>query len=447
MSMLAFSQLMLVFLQRVATTPVPEPPPERTALEIQIVAAIFILVLVLLDLYVFQAIKTAFGKLPALKRRYIYIGYWSLTAITVALLVTMMAIPTPEVSRNLRFVVTGWVSMWVPAKLIVGFFLTVDDLLRLARWVKSLFVTPPAHLAGEKISRSQFITQAALITGSIPVIGTGYGILKGAHDYRVETVEVPIKGLPKAFDGFKILQLSDAHTGSFHNHEAVERGIRLAMDQKADMICFTGDIVNNTADELRGYEDLYKALNAPHGVYSILGNHDYGTYAQWIPKDKREGLVNEVIDVHRAFGWDIMLNEHRIVSKDNASINLIGVENWGTGRFPRKGDLAKAKQGLDPTKVNILLSHDPSHWDAQIRPEHPDIALTMSGHTHGMQFGVEIPGFKWSPVQYRYKQWGGLYTEGDQHIYVNRGFGYIGFPGRVGMPPEITVLVLRPAMA
>ncbi len=441
----AMPHLGLIFLQRVATAPIPQPPADRTSLELKIIAGLFVLVMLLLDLYVFQAIRTAFGKLPAKKRNYIYGVYWSLTAITVVLLVAMALIPAPEVSRSFRWAVTGWVSIWVPAKLIVAFFLTVDDLIRLARWVKSWFVPAPTGMGGETISRSQFIAQAALVTSSIPVLATSWGIWRGAYAYRVETVEVPIKGLPKGFDGYRIVQLSDAHTGSFNKHEAVAKGIALANAQKPDVIFFTGDLVNNVADEVADYFDLYAQLKAPGGVYSILGNHDYGTYAQWIPKEAREFLVNDVIAMHKKLGWDILLNEHRTLSRNGDQINLLGVENWGTGRFPRKGDMQKAKANMPNLPVNILMSHDPSHWDAQIRPEHPDISLTLSGHTHGMQFGVEIPGFKWSPVQYRYKQWGGLYTEGDQHLYVNRGFGFIGFPGRIGMPPEVTVLVLRQA--
>lgn len=434
-----------LLLQSLATQPVPDPPAGRLPIEVKIVASIIALVLLLLDLYAFQAIKIAFGKLPKARRMTIYWAYWSITVISVVLFAVNLAIPYDVTPRWFRWVVTGWTSLFVPGKLIVAFFMSVDDLIRLARWMGALFQPAAKKVGGEAITRSQFIAQAALVTGSIPVLATGWGIWRGAYAYRVEQVEVPLRNLPKAFEGFKIVQLSDAHIGSFNNHEAVARGIDMAMATQPDIICFTGDLVNNIYTEVDDYLDLFAKLKAPGGVYSILGNHDYGTYANWVPLEEREQLVHKLVGVHKQLGWDILLNENRVLERNGDQLALLGVENWGTGRFPRKGDLAKANAGLPDGIVKLLMSHDPSHWDAQIRPKYGDIQLTMSGHTHGMQFGVSIPGYKWSPVQYRYKQWGGLYTEGNQHLYVNRGFGFIGFPGRIGMPPEITVLKLHRA--
>jgi len=432
-----------VLLQKIQNYPIPPAPPERSVLELKLISGFFILLSLLLDYYVFGAIKAAFGKLSLVKKRPIYFGYAILSLVTFGLLTTLVIIKPEEVPRSLRWIVTAWVSVWVPAKLIVAFFMGVDDLIRLARWVKSWFIPVKVGVGGETITRSEFIAQAALISAAVPALATSYGIWKGAYAYRVENIDVPIKGLPKGFDGFRILQFSDTHTGSFADHEAVAKGIEMANAQNPDIICFTGDLVNNVASEMDGYLDLFDKLKCKGKIYSILGNHDYGTYASWIPVKERPNVVKEIIAVHKQLGWDILLNENRLLDFNGAQINLIGVENRGTGRFPRKGDIYKAKQGSVTGLVNILMSHDPSHWDAEVRPLHPDIQLTMSGHTHGMQFGIEIPGFKWSPVQYRYKQWGGLYTEADQHLYVNRGFGFIGFPGRVGMPPEITVMTLR----
>lgn len=439
-----------ILLQRVATAPLPETPPTRTATEIRIIASVFAVVWVLVDLYAFQAIKTAFGKLARNKRNAIYLGYWSITVVGLVLFVINMSLDYEQTPRWFRWLVTAWSSMWVPAKLIVSFFLSVDDLIRLARWIKSFFVPKGTGAGGEQISRSQFIAQAALATGAIPVLATGWGIWKGAYAYRVEEVEVPIHNLPNGFNGLRILQLSDIHAGSFNNLEAVKRGVDMAMQQGADLFCFTGDLVNNIHTEVDDYFKVLQQLRAPLGAYSILGNHDYGTYASWLPVDEREQLVFKLINMHKELGWDILLNNHRLLQRNGDELVLLGVENWGTGRFPKKGDLDATVQGashISQEVPRILMSHDPSHWDAQIRPQHPQVQLTMSGHTHGMQFGVEIPGFKWSPSQYRYKQWGGLYSEPTaaghaQHIYVNRGFGFIGFPGRLGMPPEVTVLKL-----
>ena len=253
--------------------------------------------------------------------------------------------------------------------------------------------------------------------------------------------KIPIKGLPKQFHGLKIGQLSDIHSGSFFNKKAVEGGVNLLLQEKPDLFVFTGDLVNNETSEVRDYKDIFSKATAPLGAFSTLGNHDYGDYRRWDSASAKQQNLDDIVRVHKEMGWDLLRNENRTLEIDGEKLSLIGVENWGAGRFAKYGDIASAYTNSE-ADTKILLSHDPSHWDAQIRPDYQDIDLMLAGHTHGFQFGVEIGNFKWSPSQYIYKQWADLYTEGDQHLYVNRGFGFIGYPGRVGILPEVAILEL-----
>jgi predicted MPP superfamily phosphohydrolase len=269
-----------------------------------------------------------------------------------------------------------------------------------------------------------------------------YGVARGGHKYQVWRRKVYLPNLPAAFEGFKIVQLSDIHSGSFYSREGVQKGIDLVNAQKADLVVFTGDLVNNVATEIEPWIDHFKQIQSPHGVYSILGNHDYGDYASWASPEAKAANLRDLIDNHARLGWQILLDEHRYLEKDGQRIALLGIQNWGAkANFPKYGNLAKAHAGAE-APVKILLSHDPSHWHAQVRPEYPDIDLMLAGHTHGMQFGIDNQFLKWSPVQYVYKQWAGMYQDGSQQLYVNRGFGFIGYPGRFGIWPEITVLEL-----
>jgi len=243
----------------------------------------------------------------------------------------------------------------------------------------------------------------------------------------------------------RIAQVSDIHSGSFFNKTAVKGGVEMVMKEKPDMIFFTGDLVNNESTEVKEYIDVFNKLRAPLGVYSVTGNHDYGDYKSWSSKEVKQQNFNDLIEAHRLLGFDLLMNENRFVEQGGEKLAIIGIENWGAGRFSKYGKMDQAYAGTEEASAKILLSHDPSHWDAQIRTTYKDIDLMLSGHTHGFQFGVEIGGFKWSPSQYAYKQWAGLYKEGEQYLYVNRGFGYLGYPGRVGMPPEITILELKRA--
>jgi hypothetical protein len=349
-----------------------------------------------------------------------------------------------------------WAAIAIPyfSKLFALLIILVDDIGRFFRWLVSLFYKPEVREAVEDstrktlpetdtIPRSEFLMKTALVVGAIPLVGFSWGILSGAHDYRIRRIKLPLKNLPSGFDGMTIAQISDIHSGSFFNKTAVRGGVDLLLKQKPDMVFFTGDLVNSTADEVNGYIDVFNKVKAPLGVYSTLGNHDYGKYVQWPSVQAERQNVLNVIAAHKQMGWNIMLDEHKILEQNGDKIALIGVQNLGFGPAAlRAGNLAKAYRGTEDYPIKLLLSHDPTHWDAEVRPQYADIDVTFSGHTHGAQFGVEIGSARWSPAQYFYKQWAGLYQDGDQRLYVNRGYGYIGYPGRIGILPEITIFEL-----
>jgi predicted MPP superfamily phosphohydrolase len=298
------------------------------------------------------------------------------------------------------------------------------------------------------ISRSDFMVKLALVIGAIPFFSMIYGMFNGAYNYRKRKVVLTLNNLPKSFDGFKIVQISDIHTGSFTRMDPVKEAIKIVNDQQADLVFFTGDLVNDSHEEALPYMDILKAIKSKHGVFSIFGNHDYGDYKKWESDEAKKENLRKLADVHKQLGWNLMLDEHRHIEKDGERITVIGVQNWSARMgFQKYGSIEKATQNIDYSPVNILLSHDPSHWKAQITDKYPKIDLTLSGHTHGMQFGIEIPGFKWSPVQYFYKEWADLYQHKNQFLYVNRGLGFLAYPGRVGILPEITVFELKRAVA
>jgi hypothetical protein len=346
-------------------------------------------------------------------------------------------------TRN--WIITGVVTVYF-SKIVAVLFLFSDDLQRGVRYVISFFGnSKPDGLPGEVIPRSEFLSKAALIAAAVPFGAFTYGIISGAHDYRIKRLTVKLPNLPKSFDGMSIGQISDIHSGSFFNKTAVRGGVEMLMKEKPDVIFFTGDLVNNQSDEVKDYIDVFNKVKAPLGVYSVTGNHDYGDYYSWESADAKAQNFRDLIRAHHELGFDLLLNEHRWLEENGDKIAIIGNENWGAGRFSKYGKLDEAYAGTDDAAVKLLLSHDPSHWDAQVRKEYKDIDMMFAGHTHGFQFGVEIGGFKWSPSQYVYKQWAGLYSAGGQHLYVNRGFGFIGYPGRVGIPPELTIVTLKRA--
>ena len=399
-----------------------------------------------IDLYVYQAVKTVVNGMNVTTSSIILWAYWviDLTLIFIILYLGISGKFAHGPNKNFNWVMGSMIIILVP-KLVVTPFLLVEDIARLIQGTYTLISSKINHInsSGSFLpERRKFVSIIGLGIASIPFIGTIYGVVKGKYDYKVHRIKIAFKDLPEAFHGFKITQLSDIHSGSFDDPVAVQRGIDIANAQKSDLMVFTGDLVNNHAGEMDEWISHFSQLKGKHGQFSILGNHDYGDYIPWESEVAKEQNLQNLKQVHEKIGFKLLLNEHLHIEKEGEKIALIGVENWGKKGFVKHGDLNKATENLDDNLFKILLSHDPSHWEAVTLDHHKHIHLTLSGHTHGMQFGIEIPGFKWSPAKYIYKQWAGAYEMKNKFIYVNRGFGFLGFPGRVGIMPEITVIEL-----
>lgn len=405
---------------------------------------VLLLLLLLTDLYVYQPFLTSIQPLPRWMRHAAMAVYWLIPVVSILFLVlyqTGNAHLLPGDGGRSAF--TALLFLAYICKLAVLPFVFLDDLSRGVRYLVSWVREPAPYLPG----RSRFLSTLGLTMGLLPFSTLLYGMWRNPYRYKVHRVTVPIAGLPEALDGLRIVQISDIHSGSFTFTEPVENAIRLINELSPDLVCFTGDLVNNQTREVEPLLPIFSGIRARHGVFSVLGNHDYGDYYPWPDPSAKEANFAAMLDMHRRLGWQLLRNEHRMLEINGATLTLVGVENYSaTPRFHQYGDLARATAGAPADSTQILLSHDPSHWDAQVVSQYPAIRLTLSGHTHGMQFGVEIPGWiKWSPVQYIYRQWAGLYSKGAQHLYVNRGLGFLGYPGRVGILPEITLLELTPA--
>jgi predicted MPP superfamily phosphohydrolase len=330
--------------------------------------------------------------------------------------------------------------LFVP-KLIGVLFLLGEDVFRIGNGVVGVFGTSDDRFLSD---RRKFISQAGLIAAAVPFATMLYGMARTAFNLQVKKRTVYYDDLPEAFEGLKIAQISDLHSGSFSTSAFFAEAVDRILELTPDLIFFTGDLVNNEAVEAEPHIKEFKRLNARLGVYSILGNHDYGDYGPWPSKEAKAANFNRLKGVHRESGWNLLLNSNHVIEAGGEKLAIVGVENWGASKhFPKYGDLDKAIVGVEDVPFKILLSHDPSHWDAKIKTHPQKFQLTLSGHTHGAQFGIEIPGIKWSPVQYLYKQWAGLYEDAGQNIYVNRGLGFIGYMGRIGIQPEITLLELK----
>ncbi len=411
----------------------------------------FIIILVLLALaeyYGYVLVRSMVKNMSNVPRLSILGVYITLTVFTWFSFILFRQIHWANLPHMIRNIYVAFGMGWVVAKLVVMLVMLIDDIRRLLTWLvttMTLSNSPNTDVISNPIERSLFLKRTAVLLGGLTLTGFFAGV-SNRYRYRVRTVKMNFKSLPASFKGLKIVQISDVHTGSFDNHHAVAHGIDRILDQKPDIIFFTGDLVNNVATEVtEKFQEIFSRLKAPLGVYSVLGNHDYGDYVQWESKEDKIRNLEDLKGIHHKMGWRLMMNEHIVFERNNEKIAVVGIENWGAkANFPKYGDLNKAVDGLKEKNVpfSILLSHDPSHWDAQIRPKFPEINLTLSGHTHGMQFGVDSKWLKWSPVQYIYKQWAGHYSEGEQSLYVNRGFGFLGYPGRLGILPEITVIEL-----
>ena len=396
---------------------------------------ILFVIIVLLEVYAFQAIKTI-TKSKVIRYSWLFVSIAVYANFAyIALTYDRTQGQTPQFQMAMGILLT----VLIP-KLVVLIFMFGEDIYR---WILKLISAVTSGNTTPLAGRRKFVSQISLGLAAIPFMSFIYGIVQGKYNYKVLKYQLTFKDLPEAFDGFTITQISDIHSGSFTNKEKIQYGVDLINEQKSDMMLFTGDIVNNKADEMDNWIAVFDKLEAKEGKYSILGNHDYGDYMDWDnPQDKIDNF-QKVKDIHQKIGFDLLLDEHRYLEKDGQKIALLGVENWGKG-FNQAGDLKRAAIGVEKEDFKILMSHDPSHWEEKVKKDPFNYQLTLSGHTHGLQMGIEIPGwFKWSPSKYAYKQWAGLYKEADRVINVNRGFGYHAFPGRVGIWPEITVIELK----
>lgn len=398
---------------------------------------IFFVIIALIELYAFQAVKT-FTKV-----RWVLIAYVAISLAAIVFIAYQFTKFDRSVGQTKMTMITlGLLLLVLIPKLILTVVLFLEDVFR-------IFSGTISKISGASTNsflpeRRKFVSQIALGIAAIPFSSLIYGMTFGKYNYKVITQQIFFPDLPDAFDGFKITQISDVHSGSFDNPEKINYAIDLINQQEADMILFTGDIVNTHAKEMLPWIETFNRIKKfEYGKYSVLGNHDYGEYVDWKTEADKTKNFHDIKALYGKIGFNLMLNEHTYIQKGNDKIALVGVENWGV-KFKKAGDLHKASEGLTKDEFKILMSHDPSHWDAEVNKHPKDFHLTLSGHTHGLQFGIEIPGFfKWSPAQYVYDQWAGLYEKAGKYIYVNRGFGFHAYPGRVGIMPEITVIELK----
>ncbi|MEQ8907854.1 MAG: metallophosphoesterase [Vicingaceae bacterium] len=405
---------------------------------------IVLVVFLVLEGYAFQSIKVLVQNLDTSIQKGIKTVYWLITSVVIISFLFYNFGNPDTLGKHARTFILSFLFLNFLGKLFISLFLLTDDIQRGIRWVVAKLSNPDSEAANEGISRSEFLAKTGILVAAAPIVSLSWGIVSGAHDYRVRRIKLPIKNLPKKLDGLKMAQLSDIHSGSFWNKTAVKGGVEMLRAEKPDIAFFTGDLVNNKASEMSEWVNVFDKVKAPLGVYSTFGNHDYGDYTNWPSEAAKNKNLQDLRHVHKMMGWNLLSNEHKVLEIEGEKLGIIGVENWSAkGRFPKYGDLKQATHQMEECPVNVLLSHDPSHWQEQVLTGYPSINLTLSGHTHGMQFGIDIPGFKWSPVQYMYKEWAGLYKNQEQYLYVNRGFGYIGYPGRVGILPEITIFELN----
>jgi uncharacterized protein len=414
-------------------------------LQSKVLLVFFIVTLIfLVDLWFFLLVRRRSAKLHPLPRILILILTVATALFSIGTVVAYYQADSLKIHKGMsHWIITAILVIYWTKALPVIFTMLQDFSVGVRKVFASVIKGKRKRSPGRLIKRSEFLEKAALATAAVPFSVSVFGIVHGAYDYRIKRRTIHLGELPKAFDGIRIGQISDIHCNPAYNRTAVRGGVGLLMDEKPDVIFFTGDLVNYRTTEVNEYVSILKTIQAPMGVYSVTGNHDYGNYISWPSEEAKRKNFQDFIEAHRALGYDLLMNEHRFLETGGESIAIIGVENWGKGRFPKFGRLDLAYSGTEDAPVKLLLSHDPSHWDAKVRPLYPDIDVMFAGHTHGFQMGIEVGDFRWSPAQYSYKQWADLYREGSQYLYVNRGFGCLGYLGRIGMPPELTVFELK----
>jgi uncharacterized protein len=406
-----------------------------------IIAAITLL----LDWYVFSGLKTLVSDWQSQRWRQIVLWCYLLISVVVTILL-LLDFGSFSTAKGMTPIHEWLLSLFLTFFFTKIFFVIILFLGDTGRFLYGIgdHIIHSERKVGEPFfpARRKFISEIAVLVAAMPFTGFFYGMLKGKYDFKLHKQTLYFDDLPDAFDGFTITQVSDIHSGSFDNTDAVQYGINLAKAQKSDLFVFTGDLVNNAAWEIEPYIERFSQLKAPYGQFSIFGNHDYGDYIQWESEAAKAANLEQLKLQHKKLGYRLLLDENVVIEKDGQKISLIGVQNWGRG-FIQIGNLDKALQGVDKGAFKILLSHDPTHWEEKVRHNPTKIHLTLAGHTHGAQFGVEAGKLRWSPVQYRYLDWAGLFTENGRNLYVNRGFGFLAFSGRLGIWPEVTVITLK----
>lgn len=394
---------------------------------------IFAGIIFLLEFYVYQAFKTI------THNQYFRIGYWIFTILIYGVFIyELLHFKRTDRDHHRIQIVASLFLIFLLPKIFIVFFLFLEDVGRGIQFVFRSFSKEENQLEG----RRKFLS---LLGFGIAAIFSGFiidGIIFGKYRHRVRKIKIKIAGLPQSFKGYKIIQISDVHSGSFFHPEKLQKAVDLMNEQNADLVLFTGDMVNNFAEEFKPFIPLFSKIKAKDGKFSILGNHDYGDYAEWKSREEKAQNVPKLIAFQKQAGFEMLRNEHTIIEKNGEKLYILGVENWGVKPFPQFGDLDKASAGVPFDAAKILMSHDPSHFDAVVKSHPSNVQLTISGHTHGMQFGIDLKNYRWSPVKYKYPKWADLYESEGKNLYVNRGFGVIGYPGRVGIEPEITLFEL-----
>jgi predicted MPP superfamily phosphohydrolase len=408
---------------------------------------LFIIVLLAGDYYILKGFRAAFKKRPFAK--WFVVLYWLSAVFFIGIL--LLGIYSPLNAGKRAGLLFGYALVFI-FKISFLFFIFIDDIRRgivyVFRKSKQPATDTPtvAQNNTDAIPRSEFLMKAGLLSGIVPLVAIKLSMSKGCYDYHVRYVDLYLPNLPKAFDGMKVGQISDIHSGGFYNKTAVKGGVDMLQREKPDVTFFTGDLVNGAAWEMKDYQDIFAKVKAPLGVYSILGNHDYGDYGKWPSLAAKQKNNADIIATHKNMGWDILIDENRRLKVDGHEIGILGIGNWGEmSRLPKYGKMDEAIKNTDDLPVKLLLSHDPSHWRAEVLPKYPQIDAVFAGHTHGLQFGIRTKEFQWSPIEYVYSEWAGLYREKHQQIYVNVGYGFAGFKGRVGILPEITIFTLKAA--
>jgi predicted MPP superfamily phosphohydrolase len=407
----------------------------------------WIIIELLVDRYVLLGIRGAFQKWRLLKSKAFAIFYWTTSALTVAALLTGGYVTIAGTGVRAACLLITFILLICKFTFIL--FIFADDIRRKLLLKQKKTATAPATnkepaTTIDTIPRSEFLLKAGLLVAAVPLAAIKTAMPKGSYDYHVLYQTMYLPNLPKAFDGLRIGQISDIHSGSFYNKKAVLGGVEMLLKEKTDMIFFTGDLVNGEASEMTDYQDIFTKVKAPLGVFSTLGNHDYGDYGDWYSQVAKKKNHDDLIATHKNMGWDLLRNENRRLKIDGEEIGILGIENWSKySRFPKYGRMDLAVKNTDDLPVKLLLSHDPSHWRAEVLPKYPQIDAMFAGHTHGMQFGVRTAHFQYSPITYVYNEWAGHYQENMQQLYVNVGFGFVGLTGRVGILPEITIFTLK----